>query len=166
MNFQFQDTAAGIEECLQQLRTQLAQEYPDIPSVARRRFVMAAHLATKVLRREKCTTIRFDKNAVEYPAGSILPLYALEEGQHHGEARCMADLALHGVRYEQVDDLTEDDALADGFNSKEELIDTLESFYGQLAPADVVCIYNFSLIQMGPHRNAHIRHATAEMLSV
>jgi hypothetical protein len=153
MNFQFQDLLGGTEEGLQRLRTQLALEYPDVPSVARSRFVMVAELANKVLLQEKCTTIRFDKNAVEYPIDTILPLYALEEGEKHDEAKRMADLALHSLRYQRVDDLTEDDALADGFRSREELIDTLESFYGALAATDIVCIYAFSLNHIGSQQH-------------
>lgn len=166
MNFDFHDRADGVEESLAYLRAILAREYPDVPSVPRRRFVMAAHLADKVLQRQKCTTIRFDKHAVEYPTGAVLPLFSLEAGQDHGQARCLADLALHSVRYEQVDDLTETDAIADGFGSREELIDTLQVFYGRLSPRDVVCIYSFSLVQAEPLRKFTSRSVEASMVSV
>lgn len=166
MNFEFHDTAEGAEASLAYLRATLALEYPDVPSVPRRRFVMAAHLADKVLQRQKCTTIRFDKHAVEYPTGAVLPLYSLKEGQDHGQAQCLADLVLHSVRYEQVDDLTDTDAIADGFGSREELIDTLQAFYGGLSPRDVVCIYAFSVAQAEPRRHFAARPVEASMVSV
>jgi hypothetical protein len=167
MNFEFQDSAGGVEESLEHLKSELAREYPNVRSVARRRFVMADNLADKVLAREKCTTIRFDKHAVEYPAGSVLPLYAIEEGKDHGEARCRADLLLRSVRYELVEGLTEKDALADGFRSREELIKALKTFYGELSPSDVVCIYAFSLVQPGPQRQyGGSRSVAANMVSV
>jgi len=145
MKFEFQNPEREVDKKLQQLRLKLAWEYPNVPSVARSRFVMASHLADKVLQREKSTTIRFDKHAIEYPTGPVIPLYSLGEGQRHIYARCLANLIVHSVRYEPVDDLTEDDAVADGFASRDELINTLEFFYGRLAPHDVVCIYAFSL---------------------
>lgn len=166
MNFKFHDTAGGVKESLEYLRAELAREYPNVPSVPRRRFVMAAHLADKVLQRRKCTTIRFDRYAVEYPTGAVLPLYSLAEGQDHGQAQCLADLVLHSVRYEQVNHLTENDAVADGFRSRDELIDNLQTFYGGLSPRDVVCIYAFSLIQIGPQLHHASRPVAASMVSV
>lgn len=154
MNFEFDESVHGVENHLEQLRSALAHAYPDLPIVPRRRFVMMANLVDKVLARRKCSTIRFDKHAVEYPAGSVLPLYSVEEGQLHEEATCIADLLLHAVRYERVEDLTDDDAIADGFTSRDDLVDALDNFYGRLSPQDLVCIYAFSVL---PKKADHSR---------
>ncbi|WP_032936027.1 ASCH domain-containing protein [Mesorhizobium sp. WSM3626] len=142
-NLQTPDGSTGL--AIERLKTKLAQEFPGLASVPRRRFVMAEYLAEMVLQRRKCTTIRYDRNAVEYPAESLLPLYSLEEGQDRGNARCLADLRIVSVRYATVDELSDSDAENDGFDSRYHLLETLESFYGRLDLDDTVCIYAFQL---------------------
>lgn len=166
MNFVFQTPEETTYLELEQLKLRLAHEFPNVPPVPRKRFVMAATLADKVLAREKCTTIRYDKSAVEYPADSILPLYSLQDGQAHEDATCLADLQILSVRYTPVCNLTEADARCDGFDSRGELMETLQRFYGRLAPTETVCIYAFRLAAaIGIHEAGAGRHS-ADMVSV
>lgn len=144
-DFSFSISGRSTPATLDGLKATLAREFPDLTSVPRHRFVMAEHLADKVLQRQKCTTIRYDRDAVEYPANHVLPLYSVEEGQGHDTARCLADLRILSVRYAPVRGLTDADARDDGFATKHELLETLERFYGHLRPYDTVCIYAFRL---------------------
>ncbi|QND62080.1 ASCH domain-containing protein [Mesorhizobium huakuii] len=127
---------------------------------------MAERLADKVLSEQKSTTIRYDRDRVEYPAGPVLPLYAAEERGPQDEYRCLACLRVLSVRYSTFNGLTEADARSDGFSSLDELLGALQRFYGRIMPEDTVCIYEFALEPTATKRNTRGRNVVLESPSV
>ncbi|MRX37152.1 ASCH domain-containing protein [Aminobacter sp. MDW-2] len=145
MQFVFPTPRGAYDAAIECLKTRLADEFPGRSSVPRRRFVMTERLADKVLSEQKSTTIRYDRDSVEYPAGPVLPLFAAAERAPQDEYRCLAGLRVLSVRYSTFEGLTEADARSDGFSSLDELLATLQQFYGRILPEDMVCIYEFAL---------------------
>jgi hypothetical protein len=127
------------------LRQKLVSEFPSLRTVERRRFVMTAPLAKMVVDERKCTTIRYNPQAVEYPAQAILPLFVISHGRDHDDVVCWGALRILSVGYKPVAQLDDDDARKDGFATKQELLDTLQQFYGKMTPTDLICIYTFEL---------------------
>jgi hypothetical protein len=52
-------------------------------------------------------------------------------------------IEIHNVRFSRLDELTQDDAHADGFTSLEELQKELRRFYPSVGPNDFVTIVEF-----------------------
>ncbi len=166
MQFVFPTPRGLYPAALKRLKTRLADEFPERSSVPRRRFVMTECLADKVLSEKKSTTIRYDRDRVEYPAGPVLPLYAAAERVPQDEYRCLARLRVLSVRYSTFDGLTEADARSDGFSSLDELLGTLQHFYGRIMPDDTVCIYEFAIEPTATKRKTSARNVLLESASV
>jgi len=124
----------------------LRRDYPQLPRVARHRFVMATHLAELAATEQKLTTIRFEQSGVEYPASNVLPLFVADSVGDHRSASYFANLCIQQVRYKYVDQLNEEDARADGFSSLADLREALNHFYGALSNSSLVCIYTFKIL--------------------
>jgi hypothetical protein len=166
MQFVFPTPDRPYDGSLEHLKTKLAREFPNTPSVPRRRFVMAVNLAEKVMQQQKCTTIRYDRDAVEYPAEAVLPLFAVTDAGRPEHPHCLADLRILSVRYASVDDLTETDALYDGFSSLDELMGALQHFYGHMMPHETVCIYEFALASAPFKCPSEVRSSTLASATV
>jgi hypothetical protein len=104
---------------------------------------MAVELAEQVFSRKKHTTIRLDREALEYPASLDMPLFGVEQGQRHSEARPLGEVRISAVDYKPVTELNDRDAQDDGFDSRSALLAALEEFYGHIQPWNLVCIYRF-----------------------
>ena len=84
----------------------------------------------------KKTTIRL---------GVVKPRY--REVIIHGGGKPVAKAAIVSVRYKKLRELTEEDALKDGFKTLEELMRELEDAYGRLNPDDTVTIIEFKITE-------------------
>ena len=84
-----------------------------------------------VISRQKRTTIRAGRRS-----------YALGPTQLTSAKR-KVPIQIVGVRYKRFGDLTDADALADGFESMNGLSAVLGRFYPTLKPSDVVTIVEF-----------------------
>jgi len=89
-----------------------------------------------IIRGNKITTIR--KGRRVYPVGSIVELVAKKEK--------FARARIEKVEVKKVRELTDEDALRDGFSSKIELIKELRKIYGSISSEDEVTIVHFTLI--------------------
>ncbi len=65
----------------------------------------------------------------------------------HGGGRPVAKIRVRNVYYKRVKDLTDEDAVKDGFRSREELIKALRKTYGDVKPDDYVTIIEFDVVQ-------------------
>lgn len=133
-----QDTAA--------VKNQVAKYFPGVPPVPRHRFVMAPDLADLVASDRKMTTIRYDTAGVEYPAGPVLPMFVIDRENEENSAVFKGELRIRELKYKCVNQLDEEDARADGFSSREELLSRLRRFYGPLTDDKLVCIYSFEFV--------------------
>lgn len=81
----------------------------------------------------KKTTIRKGIVTPKTPA-----VYLESDGKIYGEA------TIKGVRFTKLSELTDEDALRDGFESRKELVKALQEIYPELSEDDWVTIISFS----------------------
>jgi hypothetical protein len=97
----------------------------------------------------KKTTIRYNRDCLEYPATPVLPLFVVDDSKSHTDAREQGAVRVTSVQYKRLDALDEEDARKDGFSSRAKLIDALFSFYGKIDPSDIVCVYEVEIARSG-----------------
>jgi len=107
-----------------------------------RRVRLGRHLTIKseylsaIMRGEKITTIR---------RGIVVPLY--DRVYLHSGGKIVGEVEIESTRYLRVKNLTNKDALLDGFKSKRELIAHLRKYYPDLNDDDWITILKFRLIK-------------------
>lgn len=105
-------------------------------------YYLGRHLMVKgsyveaILENKKSATIRL---------GIVKPKY--NEIIIHGGGRPIAKAIIEGVIYKKIRELTDEDAILDGFQSKDELIHELKRLYGYVSESDYVTIIQFRVIQ-------------------
>ncbi len=86
---------------------------------------------------KKVTTIR--KGIKRYPVGRIVDLTA--------DSKPFARARVDKVVVKRVRELTDHDAVLDGFESREELIDALRRIYGGVREEEFVTVVHFTVIE-------------------
>ncbi len=81
--------------------------------------------------------------------GIVKPKY--REMIVHGGGRPIAKISIERVYHKKVKELTDQDALKDGFSSREELIEELKKVYPDITEDDWVTIIEFKVIQRLDH---------------
>jgi len=94
-----------------------------------RHLMIKGRFADLLLSGRKVTTIRL---------GHVIPRY--EEVIVHGHGRPLCKARIKQVTYKKVGELTEADAVRDGFNSLSELLKALKDTYGDISPDSEVTI--------------------------
>ncbi|RLE74663.1 MAG: ASCH domain-containing protein [Thermoprotei archaeon] len=90
----------------------------------------------KILRGVKRATVRL---GIVTPRRRELVIY--------GDGRAVGKVAVESVKYVRVRELTDRDALLDGFSSKRELLSALERHYPGISPDDWVTVIRFRLLR-------------------
>lgn len=91
----------------------------------------------KILEGKKVTTIR--KGIRDFEIGERVLITA--------QNRIYAEVEIKEVKYTQVSKLTEEDAIKDGFLTKEELLKALKKYYDQIRSNDTITIIHFKLLK-------------------
>ena len=94
-----------------------------------RHIMIKGIFADKLLEGSKSSTIRL---------GIVKPRY--REVIIHGHGRPLAKAVITGVEHKKIRDLTDEDAVRDGFKSRKELLRALRKVYGDFSPEDPVTI--------------------------
>ncbi|MCD6196101.1 MAG: ASCH domain-containing protein [Staphylothermus sp.] len=81
--------------------------------------------------------------------GIVIPKY--EEIIVHGGGKPVAKIKVTKVTHKKLNELTNEDALKDGFKNKKELIKELKRVYPELTDNDWVTIIEFDLVQRLDH---------------
>jgi len=102
----------------------------------RRHLMVRGEFVKPLLEGVKKATIRL---------GIVVPKY--DEVIVHGGGRPIAKAKITEVVYKKVSELTDSDAVLDGFSSREELIEALKKVYGRMSSDDIVTIIKFEVIQ-------------------
>ncbi len=89
-----------------------------------------------ILEGRKTATIRY---------GIVKPRY--RELIVHGGGRPVAKIEITGIRYKRVRELSDEDAIKDGFSSRNELLKELKKVYEGISGDDWVTVIEFRLIQ-------------------
>lgn len=107
-----------------------------------RRIRLGKHLSIKadylpaIFRGEKITTIR---------RGIVVPIY--DRVYLHSKGKVIGEVEIESTKYVKVRDLTDKDALLDGFKNKRELMENLRKFYPDINEEDWVTILRFKLVR-------------------
>lgn len=107
-----------------------------------RRKFLGRHLMVKgkyvdlILEGKKTLTIRL---------GIVKPRY--EEVIIHGKGRPIAKARITRVYHKRIGELSDDDAVKDGFKSREELINELRRIYEKVSDNDWVTLIEFKIVQ-------------------
>jgi carbamoyltransferase len=99
----------------------------------------------RLRRGKKATTIRYRRGAVELPSFKELPLYETPDYGVGDRSTPTAVVEIKDVRYQIFGELTEDDAVADGFDSLAEMRRELMTIYKRLEDHEWVTIYSIGL---------------------
>jgi hypothetical protein len=94
----------------------------------------------------KSTTIRYRKNEVDMPAGATLPLYSSSSVLPDAEVEYFGVVFIQSVAVAQFGDLTNEDAIRDGFKDLSELHKALGRIYGIIEYDELVTIYGIALV--------------------
>ncbi|MFP4558992.1 MAG: ASCH domain-containing protein [Archaeoglobaceae archaeon] len=124
------------------LRTEMGLKTTVMGNMSNTRINFDKRYVEPVLKGEKRTTIR-----------KGVRLNLLKKGREKGNAvNLMADrevfarAKINKVVVKRVDELTEDDAVLDGFQSLEELFSALHNIYGEVKDNELVTIIHFDLV--------------------
>ncbi|BES82125.1 ASCH domain-containing protein [Pyrodictium abyssi] len=101
-----------------------------------RHLMVKGEFVDDILSGRKRTTIRLGRVHVKYNELII-----------HGGGRPVAKVRVTNVVYKRVSELTDEDAVKDGFRSREELLEALRHMYGEFRDDDYVTIIEFEVIQ-------------------
>ncbi len=91
----------------------------------------------RIINGEKITTVR--RGIKSYPVGRIVELTA--NGQRFALAK------VKKVVVKRVRELTDEDAVRDGFKSREELISALKRIYGDIRDDEFVTVVHFEVVK-------------------
>lgn len=91
----------------------------------------------KILEEKKITTIR--KGVKDFKVGEKVLITSQD--------RIYAEAEITEIKYLRVSNLTNEDALKDGFSSKEELFKALKKYYSSIRLSDTVTIIGFKILK-------------------
>jgi hypothetical protein len=106
------------------------------PKFLGRHLMVKGEYVNDILAGRKRATIRLGVVRLRYPELIV-----------HGGGRPVAKVKVLSVRYKKVSELTDEDAVKDGFKTRDELIEALKQTYGDVKPDDYVTIIEFEVIQ-------------------
>ncbi len=90
----------------------------------------------KILKRKKVTTIR--RGIKRYPVGELVDLTV--------DYKPFVKARVDKVVVKRVNELTEEDAIKDGFKSRAELISALKEIYGDIKDKEFITIVHFTIV--------------------
>lgn len=118
----------------------------NLPLKIRSLFMLYNKYVNLFLAGRKTTTIRYRKGAIDAPKRYVLPLYASESFSPSASYTHVGVVGIRSFSIKHFGDLTEEDALRDGFNNHGELVDALTTIYGAIDGDQPVSIYGIDLI--------------------
>ena len=113
----------------------------------RSRFLLQADFFQWLKEGRKRTTVRYRKGRIDYPSVCVAPLWVTEDFSHdpRGEQEGSLRITHYGVN--KFSELTDADAIADGFSTRSELLAVLQKIYGEIKPEEEVSIYGVEWIE-------------------
>ncbi len=96
-----------------------------------------AEYVESIIQGKKITTVR--KGVKSYPVGRIVELTV--------NYKPFAKAKVKKVVVKRVKELTDEDAVRDGFESKEDLLNALKKIYGEINENDLVTIVHFEVLE-------------------
>jgi ASC-1-like (ASCH) protein len=95
----------------------------------------------------KVTTIRYRRRGVEVPRDAVLPLFETADYGVGARERPAAQVRVKSIRYQRFGELSRDDAVNDGFESLDHMLDDFCKIYPKLREEDWVTVYGIALVE-------------------
>jgi hypothetical protein len=127
-------------ECIREV-----QERTGLVVFVRSELPLYKDFLDRIRKGRKRSTIRYRKGAVELPNFNRLPLYETPDYGVGDRRKPTAVVEITGIRYQIFGELTERDAVTDGFSSLEEMRRELTEIYKELQDDEWVTIYSIEL---------------------
>jgi carbamoyltransferase len=135
----------GLSELTSRECIRTVQEHTGLVVFVRTELPLFADFLARLRKGEKATTIRYRKGAVEIPSFKRLPLYETPDYGVGDRSKATAVVEITGIRYQIFGELTEEDAIADGFDSLEDMRRELRTIYASLQDDEWVTIYSIGI---------------------
>lgn len=118
----------------------LKQDFPKYELKIDTELCMYDYFISWVESGKKTTIIRYARDKIRIPYGMILPLIETKKDDKEYKKQA-GHITIDKLVVKSISELTDDDAIKDGFNNKDELLRTLEQIYGEILPFEHVSIY-------------------------
>jgi hypothetical protein len=138
------------EENLQDLALNLQRRFSS-PIVHRDRLSLFEEYVTWVEKGRKTTTIRYRRNALDFPVKSWLPVVATNPSLRNDGPQ-VGWVHLVRMVIKPFGDLNIADAYNDGFMSLEELKHALRTIYGEITEGELITIYSIEFRKLQAER--------------
>ena len=99
---------------------------------------------------KKTGTIRYKKDYVRLPYGAKLPVYGANEFEQGASPRGIVTLDF--IIACQLNEITEEEWLHDGFTSQKDLFEGMKAYYPEITPESLVSYYKFKKYDPKPSR--------------
>lgn len=129
-------------ECIRKV-----QEHTGLIVFVRSELPLYKDFLERLRKGKKRSTIRYRKGAVEIPSFTLLPLYETLDYGVGDRSQPTAVVKITDIRYQIFGELTERDAITDGFSSLEEMRRELTEIYKDLQDDEWVTIYSIELTE-------------------
>jgi carbamoyltransferase len=139
-------TAVSKEEISIRKVIRQVQELTGAVVLVRHQFALYARYLDWLREGRKGTTIRFRPGGVEIPKRAVMPLYETPDYGGNQQTHPTATVRVGSVRYQRLEELNEDDARQDGFDSLSAMQHDLRQIYPGLRPRDWITIYKITLV--------------------
>ena len=136
----------AVDTPIQDIPRILRQFRKNWQCIPRDRFLLQAEFFGWVCEGKKTTTIRYRRDAADYPIGKCLPLYVTDDFSHIPRDNREAICRIEGYQVKAFGELTDSDAIKDGFRDVLELSRVLSKIYGDISNNEPVVIYRVALV--------------------
>lgn len=124
------------------LAKRILKDFPRIELKSDDYLFMHEEYVEKLRLGEKTTTVRYKRNAIRYPTKKELQL--IQTKPNNEEKKEIGEVTIEKIVIKEIKELTEIDAVNDGFQNKEELISVIENIYGKIKDNELVSIYHIA----------------------
>lgn len=126
---------------LDDLQRGLAATFPAVRLNARSMFALNSEFFDWVRQGRKWTTVRYRKDAIDYPVNLENELVETNEFQREYPNAGPHKIGIRAFGVKRFGDLNDTDGIRDGFRNRQELLETLTKIYGEVRDDELVSIY-------------------------
>ena len=123
------------------VREVVQDQHPETELASRDYFKLYSDYTELFLTGDKSTTIRFENGMIDFPVKSELPMLVNSQ-ENPNDTNYIGDVVINNIVVKRFGALTKEDALIDGFESRQAAITALENIYPQITQSDLVTIYS------------------------
>lgn len=130
---------------LENLESTIKVDFPHLQLQSENEIKLQWNYIKKLEQGIKTITIKYKKNTIRYPK-AIMPVYfnSLDQA-YNGKKAGTIEIPRFTVK--SFSDFDDNDAIADGLSSKDELLKMLTNFYGEIQQDEYLSVYHLKNFQ-------------------